>query len=338
MQINLVSDTITKPSPEMLEFMMAAELGDDVFSTDPTVNELEDKMANMFGKESAIFCPSGTMTNQIAVKLHTRALDELICDESSHVFQYETGGYAYNARVGINLIRGQFGKITAEQIDKAIKADHDWLPSSSLVVLENSTNKGGGNYYTLDEIRPIRELCQKRALKLHLDGARIFNVLVETKESTIEVGQLFDSISVCLSKGLGAPIGSVLIGSKEDIRRARRFRKVMGGGMRQVGIIAAGGIYALDNNISRLKEDNDRAKELGQFLSGLEYVEEVLPVKTNIVIFKLAQESAESFLKRLKQKGIDAAPFGEMQVRFVTHMHFGNEDLEKTKEILSSMA
>ncbi len=213
--MNLISDTVTKPTPAMLQAMMGAAVGDDVFGQDPTINALEKKLADMFGKEAAVFCPSGTMTNQIAIKVHTQPLDEVLCEESSHIYQYEVGGYAYNSGIGVNLIQGSYGKMTADQVEAAIKPVHDWLPLSKLVVLENTCNKGGGSYYTCDEIEPIRKLCQRRGMKLHLDGARIFNALVETGESPRQVGELFDSISVCLSKGLGAPVGSVLIGDSD---------------------------------------------------------------------------------------------------------------------------
>lgn len=320
-KINLISDTVTKPTAGMLQAMLNAEVGDDVFREDPTVNALEEKTAALFGKAAALFCPSGTMTNQIAVKVHTNPLDEIICDEYSHVYQYETGGYAFNSGVAINLIKGTNGKVTAGQIADVIKPLYDWLPKSRLVVLENTCNKGGGSYYTLEEVQPIRALCQERGLKLHLDGARLFNALVETGESTVEVGALFDSISICLSKGLGAPVGSLLVGSEDFIAEARRFRKVMGGGLRQAGFLAAAGIYALDNHIDRLKEDNDRAKKLGQVLEQLDYVENVRPVRSNIVIFDVKTPwTAEIFLARLAEEGINAAPFGPHTIRFVTHL------------------
>jgi threonine aldolase len=262
-------------------------------------------------------------------------LDEVICDHYSHVYQYETGGYAYNSGVGINLIQGTNGKITAEQVDAAIKPVHDWLPLSRLVVLENTANKGGGSFYTLDEIKPIAQLCRERGLILHLDGARLFNALVETNESTKDVGELFDSISICLSKGLGAPVGSLLIGRKKFITHARRVRKVMGGGMRQAGYLAAAGIYALDNHIERLKIDNDRAKILGETLSNLPWVESVRPVKTNIVIFDLkAPLMAAEFLENIKKEGIHAAPFGPSTVRFVTHLDVTENMVERVVEIL----
>lgn len=335
MKINLISDTVTKPTAAMLEAMMQAVVGDDVFGEDPTVNALEAKAATLFGKEAALFCPSGTMTNQIAIKVHTNPLDEVICDETSHVYQYETGGYAFNSGVAINLLKGENGKVTAAQVSAAVKPVFDWLPISRLVVLENTCNKGGGSYYTLDEIKPIRAVCRERGLKLHLDGARLFNALVETGESTRDVGEQFDSISICLSKGLGAPVGSLLIGPEDFIRQARRFRKVMGGGMRQAGYLAAAGIYALDHHVERLREDNERARRIGAVLKHLPFVESVRPVRTNILIFDLkAPWTAESFLARLAQKSILATPFGPQTVRFVTHLDLSEEMIERVIEEL----
>lgn len=316
--INLVSDTVTRPTQEMRAAMAAAEVGDDVFGEDPTVNALQEYAAAMFGKESALYCPSGTMTNQLAIKVHTKALDEMICDISSHVYQYETSGYAFHSRVGVALVDGTHGKITAEQIQDKIHADHDWLPNSALVVLENSCNKAGGSFYTLDEIRPIRKLCLEYNLKLHLDGARLFNVLVETNESTQEVGKQFDSISICLSKGLGAPVGSLLLGDRSFIKQARKFRKVFGGGMRQAGIIAAGGLYALKHHIPDLKIDNKRAKQIGELLQQASVVSHVEPVHTNIVVFH-TKDNADVLLDLLKQKNIHAIALGKQTVRLVFH-------------------
>lgn len=334
--INLVSDTVTKPSAEMRQFMANAPVGDDVFQEDPTINELQDFTANMFGKEAALFCPSGTMTNQLAIKCHTQALDDLICDHTSHVFQYETGGYAYHSRVGISLLEGNHGKITAEQIEKAIRPDFDWLPNSRLVVLENTCNKAGGSFYTLDEIKPIRKLTSDRDLALHLDGARLFNALVETGESTRDVGEQFDSISICLSKGLGAPVGSLLIGDKDFIKRARKFRKVMGGGMRQAGIIAAGGLFALKNNIDRLKIDNDRAKKIAEVLNQQDYVSSVAPVHTNIIVFDLNNMVSSRFIEQLNQNNILAKPISGETMRFVTHMDQSETMIERLIEVLDT--
>jgi len=336
--VNLISDTVTRPTPAMLNAMMEAQVGDDVFHQDPTMNTLEEKVATMFGKEAALFCPSGTMTNQIAMKVHTQPLDEVICDVNSHIYQYETGGYAFNSGISVNLLEGSFGKITAEQIEGAIKADYDWLPRTSLVVLENTCNKGGGSFYTLDEVKPIQELCQRKGLALHLDGARLFNALVESEETTQEVGQHFDSISLCLSKGLGAPVGSVLIGDAPFIKQARRFRKVMGGGMRQAGYLAAAGIYALDHHVVRLKEDNNRAKLLGSTLEELPYVQAVRPVQSNIVIFDLAGDlTAEQYLQHLAEQNILASAFGPQTVRFVTHLEVTEAMIEQVVRVLKDL-
>ncbi len=336
--IDLISDTITRPSPAMLQAMMSAQVGDDVFREDPTVNALESKMATMFGHEAALFCPSGTMTNQIAIKAHTYDLDEVIMDVSSHVYLFELGGYSFNSRVAIHLIQGENGKFKAEDVLAAIKPKADWMPNSRLVILENSSNRGGGNYYTLDEIKPIAKICKEKGLKLHLDGARLFNVLVETGDTPLACGPLFDTISICLSKGLGAPVGSCLIGSAELIARARKLRKVMGGGMRQAGFLAAAGIYALDHNIDRLKEDNDRAKKIGQCLQSLSFIQEVKPVKTNIVIFSLkAPKTAEWMIKELTKYQVRAVMIGPGAVRFVTHLDFTETMCNELIDILKLM-
>jgi len=338
MLINLLSDTVTKPSQGMREAMSQAEVGDDVFGEDPTVNALQERLASMFRKEAALYCPSGTMTNQIAIKVHTNPLDEMICEYTSHVYQYETAGYAYNSGIGVNLVHGEHGKLTPQLIEKAIKPVYDWLPISKLVVVENSTNKGGGNYYTYDELKAISDCCRKHGLILHLDGARLFNVIVETGDKTEAIGELFDSISICLSKGLGAPVGSVLIGKNDFITQARRFRKVMGGGMRQAGIIANACIYALDHNIDRLVDDNNRAKRIGNILSQLSYVESVSPVMTNIVIFTLKEMMATDFVELLSQKQIKASAFGEKQVRYVTHLDFDDKMLVELEVRLEALA
>ena len=339
MIIDIISDTGTRPTAAMLEYMIKAELGDDVFGLDPTINALQEKVANMFGMESALFCPSGTMTNQIAIKVHTNPLDEVICHSYSHIYQYEAGGYAFNSGVAINLLDGPFGKIAADQIKSAVKDTYDWLPKSTLLVLENSSNKGGGSYYTINELQEIVASAREHNLKIHLDGARLFNVLVETGEDLNDYGQMFDSISICLSKGLGAPVGSVLIGNTAFINEARRFRKVMGGGMRQAGILAAAGIYALDHHVARLKEDNDRAKKIGECLKNMNYVESVNPVMTNIVIFDLkASMPTEKFIQILSNNNIQARPFGIRTIRFVTHLDFTEKMLEKLLNVLENIA
>ena len=336
--INLISDTITKPTPEMLAAMMAAEVGDDVFGQDPTVNALEAKAAALFNKEAALFCPSGTMTNQIAIKTHTQPLDEVICDPDSHIYQYETGGYAYHSGVAINLVKGTNGKLSADLIRPAIKADYDWLPRTRLVVLENTCNKGGGTIYTLDEIRPIRTLCKDHQLALHLDGARLFNALVETEEQPADVGAAFDSISICLSKGLGAPVGSLLLGDQPFIKQARRLRKVMGGGMRQAGYLAAAGLYALNNHVERLREDNDRARAIGRILEGCSYIAGVRPVQSNILMFDVAApHTAQSILEALTSEGIIGHAFGPQTIRFVTHLGITDDMITEIEKKLRKL-
>ena len=322
----------------MLQAMWAAEVGDDVFREDPTVNALEAKCADMFGHEAALFCPSGTMTNQIAMKVHTRPLDEVICDEMSHVYQYESGGYAFHSGISVNLLKGENGILTAEMVQAAIKPRQDWLPKSSLVVIENTCNKGGGGNYPMENIRAIRQVCLKNGLALHLDGARIFNALVETGDSTLAIGTEVDSISICLSKGLGAPVGSVLVGNQAFIAEARRFRKVMGGGMRQAGYLAAAGIYALDNHVERLREDHAHARRLAAVLSKLDWVGAIRPVQTNIVIFDVnAPHTAASILEKLSAKGIKASAFGPQTIRFVTHLDVTMEMIERAEEALEEM-
>lgn len=333
--INLVSDTVTKPTAPMLGAMMNARVGDDVFRQDPTVNELEEKAAALFGHEAALFCPSGTMTNQIALKVHTRPLDEVICDEMSHIYQYEVGGYAFHSGIAVNLLRGENGILTADMVDQAVKPLYDWLPKSMLVVLENTCNKGGGSIYPIENIRQINAVCRKRGLRLHLDGARIFNALVETGDTPQEIGSLFDSISICLSKGLGAPVGSLLTGNKDFIAEARRVRKVMGGGMRQAGYLAAAGIHALDHHVDRLKEDHAHARVLAQALSELSYVGHIRPVQTNIVIFDLHPPLTPAiFLDFLNRNGVAASAFGPQTIRFVIHLDVNRDMIDKTVQVL----
>jgi threonine aldolase len=338
MVIDLRSDTVTKPTKGMRDAMMNAEVGDDVFGEDPTVIALEKKAAAMFGKEAGLFCPSGTMTNQIAIKVHTNPGDEVLCDVNSHIYNYEGGGISFNSGVQAKLLAGDRGRISAQQIEQNINGDFDWLTRTSLVSLENTVNRAGGSYYKNSQIEPIQKLCKEKKLALHLDGARIFNALAETKESTESVGKLFDSISICLSKGLGTPAGSVLLGTPDFIKKSRRVRKVFGGGMRQSGFLAAAGIYALENNITRLKEDHHRAKQLENILKGLDYISSVMPVDTNILIFDLKpQISGAEFEKKLLENKIKIAAFGKQTIRFVTHMDFTDEMLEKVEKVLKGI-
>ena len=336
MTIELRSDTFTKPNPAMLEAMFSAEVGDDVFEEDYTVKTLEEKTARMFGYEAGLFCTSGTMTNQIAINVHVNQGDEVICDALSHVYLYEGGGIAANSSASVNLLQGNRGRLSAPQISVAIHEDNVHYPISRLVSLENTVNKGGGCYYQLAEIQKIKTICEEKNMALHLDGARLFNALVETQENPLEYGKVFDSISICLSKGLGIPVGSVLLGTSEFIKKARKVRKRWGGGWRQAGYLAAAGIYALENNIDRLKEDHARAREIGKIMEGISEVEDIYPVDTNIVIFKLDDKILVSdYVQKLNEKGIKASPFGKHLVRFVTHLDFTDEHLgEFRKRIL----
>ena len=332
MIIDLRSDTLTKPTEGMLQAMWAAEVGDDVFGEDPTVNTLEEKLAGMFGMEAGLFCPSGTMTNQIAIRLHTGLQTEVICHKYSHIYLYEGGGIMSNSHASVKLLDGQYGKISPQDILDSINPDDVHAAETTLISLENTMNKGGGSIYTLEEIKPIKYICDQHGLKLHLDGARLFNALVETNESPKDWGAMFDTISICLSKGLGCPVGSVLLGTKADIKRARKVRKAFGGGMRQAGFLAAAAIYALEHHVERLREDHMRARKLGKMLEGHALISEVFPVMTNIVIAKLTGITPADMLQKLEEKGIKAVKFGKDQIRFVTHLDFNDEMLESFGE------
>lgn len=319
--IDLRSDTFTLPTPGMLEAMMKAPVGDDVFGEDPSVNLLESRMAALFNMEAALYCPTGTMSNQIGIKAHTQPGDEVICDQSAHVYIYEGGGIAFNSGAQVRTVEGNLGRITAEQVANAINPDDVHRARTSLVCLENTSNRGGGSCYDIEEIRRIRKVCDEHGLLLHLDGARLFNALVARKESAASYGPLFHSISVCLNKGMGCPIGSVLMGNAAFIRKARRIRKVLGGGMRQAGYMAAAGLYALDHHIERLEEDHQHARQIAEAMMQTEYVEGILPVSTNIVIAGIrAPWKPAEITGMLKAKQILALPVSSTQIRMVLHL------------------
>ena len=324
MEINLVSDTVTKPSVEMLQFMFNAKVGDDVYKQDPTVIELEETLANIFGMEAALFFPSGTMANQTAIKLHTQPGEQIICDKYSHIYHYEGGGASFNSGVSCCLVDGKRGMITADLVRSDVNDPEFYhAPLTSLVSIENTTNKGGGACYDIQTLQEIKQVCVENNLKYHLDGARLWNALVAKKQHPKQFGELFDTISVCLSKGLGAPIGSVLLGSAADMKRALRIRKIFGGNMRQSGYLAAAGLFALQHNISRLESDHRRAKELGDLLRKMTWVANVEPVETNILIFGLqANVDEKVFVERIKQKGIAISSMGQGKLRIVTHLDY----------------
>lgn len=337
MIIDLRSDTVTRPTQGMMQAIMIAEVGDDVYKEDPTANKLEQKLAEMFGMDAALFFPTGSMANQAAIKMHTQPGEQLIADKWAHVYNYEGGGVSFNSGVSCKLIDGNRGMITAAQVEENINPpDFYHSPLTSLVCLENTTNKGGGACYDFSEIEKIRKVCDSHGLGFHLDGARIWNALVAKNENPKDYGKVFDTISVCLSKGLGTPMGSVLIGKKEIMKKAMRVRKVLGGGMRQIGFMAAAGIYALDNHLEHLKEDHKKALEISEMLVKQSYIKKVEPTETNIVIFYLSQAvSEEKFMNDLLLKNIKISGMGQGKLRIVTHLDYTDEMHKKFLKILN---
>lgn len=335
MIVDLRSDTVTKPTPAMHQAMMQAEVGDDVFGEDPSVINLEKKCAALLGMEAAVFCPSGTMTNQIGIKINTQPYDEVICYKGSHIYKYEGGGVAGNSLASVRLLEGDRGRISVREIETNINNLNDvHLPISSVVSLENTVVREAGSYYTLNQIKTISEFARSKNLKMHLDGARLFNALVETGDNAVEYGKYFDSVSICLSKGLGAPVGSVLVCKKELEPKARRMRKAFGGGMRQAGFLAAAASYALGNHVTRLKEDHARARVLGKELSQLGWIKSVMPVDTNIVIFSVVDATTpENVLAQLNNEQVKAIKFGPQEIRLVTHLDFDDKMLDKTIQV-----
>lgn len=337
MIIDFRSDTVTRPTPAMLEAMMKAKVGDDVFGEDPTVNELEQMAAFLFGKEAALFCPSGTMTNQIAIKCHTQPGDEVICDADAHIYQYEGGGIAANSGASVKLLPGDRGRINALQVEEAIQPDDVHRPRTSLVCVENTSNRGGGSCYNFEELKKIKTVCGNNGLPFHIDGARLFNALVAKNETPRQYGELFDSISICLSKSLGCPVGSLLLGDTGFIKKAKRVRKLFGGGMRQTGYLAAAGIYALQHNIERLSEDHAHAKMIEAALQTQGYVERVMPVETNIVIFETKGISAKDLVLKLKDQHILTYAIAPTKVRLVLHLDITEEMVSKTIHVLENL-
>jgi threonine aldolase len=338
MIIDFRSDTVTEPTPAMLQAMMSAAVGDDVFEEDPSVNKLEEMAAQLFNMDAAIYCPSGTMSNQIAIRCHTQPGDEVICASNAHVYIYEGGGIAANSGSQVKAIEGNFGRINAEQVAAAINPDDVHKARTLLVCLENTSNRGGGGCYDLKEIKKIKKVCTENNLQLHLDGARLFNALIAKKETAKQYGEIFDSISVCLNKGLGCPIGSILISNKNFIRKARRARKVFGGGMRQAGFMAASGIYALQNNIERLAIDHAHAKQIADALMKKDFAKSIMPVETNIVIVVTKENHpAKQIAEKLNEKGIRVIAIAADQIRFVTHLDISEEMIEKTIEVINEL-
>ncbi|GAA4384403.1 GntG family PLP-dependent aldolase [Hymenobacter koreensis] len=336
--IDLRSDTLTRPTAAMLDAMFRASVGDDVYEEDPTVRDLEQECASRFGLEAGLFCPSGTMTNQIAIKGHTEPLSEVICEQTSHIYLWEVGGIAFHSGASVALLPGDRGRVTAAQVAAAIRSENVHYPTTRLISLENTHNRGGGSCYDWNTLTEIAELAKRQRIPLHLDGARIFNALVATGQDSREYGRLFDTVSICLSKGLGTPVGSVLVGSQDFIRKCKRIRKVMGGGWRQAGYLAAAGLYALENHVERLADDHRRARRLAEALETAPYVNFVLPAETNLVIFRLRDGLTEDrFLAHMNEHGIKASAFGPQMVRFVTHLDVDDAGIERVLAALQTV-
>ncbi|PSG88043.1 threonine aldolase family protein [Aurantibacter aestuarii] len=339
MIIDLRSDTVTKPTKGMLDAMMTAKVGDDVYKEDETINALEEKLAKQFGKTHALFFPTGTMANQAAIKLHTQPGDQVICDKYAHIFNYEGGGASFNSGVSCRLLDGNRGMFTAQQVVEAINPpDFYHSPLTTLVEVENTTNKGGGACWDFEEIKKIRTVCDEHQLGFHLDGARLWNALIAKNETALDYGKQFDTISVCLSKGLGCPVGSVLVGNEAFMEKAIRIRKIFGGGMRQAGFLAAAGIYALDHQFERLAEDHAKAKALETVLNTLDYIKKVEPVETNIIIFELNGKFTDAdFNAKMSAHHIRLSDMGQGKKRIVTHHDYTNAMHEKFCEVLMSL-
>ncbi|MDC3260595.1 beta-eliminating lyase-related protein [Winogradskyella sp.] len=339
MIIDLRSDTVTKPTKGMLDTMLTAEVGDDVYKEDPSINALEQRLADMFGMDEALFFPTGSMANQAALKLHTNPGEQVICDKYAHIYNYEGGGASFNSGISCKLVDGHRGMFTAEQAEASINPpDFYHSPLTSLIAVENTTNKGGGACWDFEELKKLRQVAANHGLGYHLDGARLWNALKVTNQSPKQYGELFDTISVCLSKGLGCPMGSVLIGNNDLMQGAIRVRKILGGGMRQVGFAAAAGLYALDNHFERLAEDHKKAKEIGEVLSKNTSIEKVEPIETNILIFELKSHVNETdFLNGLSEKGIQIIGMGSNKLRMVTHLNYSDTMHERLLQILVSI-
>jgi threonine aldolase len=337
--IDLRSDTVTKPSKEMRHAMANAEVGDDVYKEDPTANRLQDYCAELFGKEAALFVPSGVMGNQLCLNVLTQPGDEIICDKNSHIFHYESGSPAMLSGLSINLLNGENGVFTTKQVEDVIHPESSYYMSRSRVIeVENTHNVAGGVIHPIENIKELKEFADKKNLKMHLDGARLWNASVATGISLEEYASYFDTASVCLSKGLGAPIGSIIFGDKDVIKEAFRMRKAWGGGMRQIGIIAAAGQYAIENNFNRLSDDHENASELANHLSKIDGVEiDKSSVQTNILMFKPVKMSVEDVISEAKEKGLLISAMGVGIIRAVTHLDVSKEDIEVCKTILTEI-
>ena len=338
MIIDLRSDTITQPTQAMREAIAAAPVGDDVLGDDPTVRALEEYVAEILGKEAAIFMPSGTMTNQVALRAHTEPGDEVILESQAHIYYYEAGAPAALSGIMCRLIKGRQGIFTAADLVEVLRPIDQHFPRTKLVCLENTHNRGGGRIYPHSEIQAIAQTCQIQGLNLHLDGARLWNACAATNISEAEYTQEFDTVSVCFSKGLGAPVGSALAGSREFVARSRRLRKMFGGGMRQAGLLAAGALYALQNHRERLKDDHINAKVFAEELNQIQGIE-VIPeqVQTNIVIFHTSVMLAQTLAERLLEKGVAILPIGPNSLRAVTNLMVSRKQVQQAISLIKDL-
>lgn len=338
--IDLRSDTVTKPTQKMLDVMRNAPVGDDVFGEDPTTNLLQEKMANAFGKEAALFVSSGTMGNQLCLRTHTEPGDEVICDYQAHIFNFESGASGNLSQVQLHPLHGKNGILSVEQIDEAIRGKAYWNPWTKLIELENTGNKAGGTIYPIERIKDISDFAKSKNIKLHLDGARIWNAHIATGVSLQEYGKYFDSLSVCFSKGLGAPVGSVILGTKEFIQRAHRFRKMWGGGMRQIGGLSAACLYAFEHHLEGMQLDHEHAKKIGTLLNETGKLKvDISTVQSNIVMADVSstKKTAEEITSEFKDHEILISPFSNKIIRFVTHRDFSVSDFEKFSSTVKNM-
>lgn len=337
--IDLRSDTVTRPTPEMLKAMTEAETGDDVFAEDPTVNAFEVKMAEGFGMEAGLFVPSGTMSNQLCLKVLSEPGEEVIIDELGHIFNYETAAASHLSSVQLHPLKGDRGKLSVELIKSAIRPKNDWDPITSVIAVENTTNKGGGACYSKDELNAIKELADEHGLFVHLDGARIWNAMVATGLEPEFFGTVADTISICFSKGLGAPVGSMMLASKQRIKKARRFRKMWGGGMRQIGLLAAAADYAVDNHMGLLKTDHERAKKFAAEVNESDkFRADPDSVESNIVLFDVNEQDEATWVQKFSEKGVGVVPFGHKRIRATFHFQITAQEFEQVLDVVKSIA
>ncbi len=340
-RVDLRSDTVTQPTTAMRDAMQNAVVGDDVLGDDQTVIELQNRLAEMLGKEAALFVPSGTMSNAIAIRAHTNPGDEIVTESTSHIYVYEGGGYAALSGCSVALVPGKLGIMTPEDVAKAIRKGDGSLghfPNGSLVCVENTSNRGGGTCYPQETLDAIAKIAHDNDCAAHMDGARLFNAAIATSTDPARIVRDYDSVSICLSKGLGAPVGSVLVGSSDFIALAHRWRKMFGGGMRQAGVIAACGLYSIDNNIDRLSEDHERAQRLAVAVNSISNFEVDLDsVQSNMVFARTPEGTADKVVEHLASQGVDILTINDSVVRAVTHLHITDEDIEHAISAFSSM-